>query len=141
MNKLELDITDQHLLGESAKALLQFAGNTKIFALEAVMGAGKTTFIKKICESLGSCDHFSSPTFSIVNEYHYPEGKIFHFDLFRLQTTEELYDIGFEEYLSSGNYCLIEWPALAVALLPKPYLKIEIKLLQNKRYLCSYFME
>ena len=105
------------------------------------MGAGKTTLIKQFCRILGSGDNFSSPTYSIVNEYIYPSGKIFHFDLFRIKSVEELLDIGFDEYMHSGNYCFIEWADMAKGLPPKPYLSIIIKANENNRYLCAQIIK
>ena len=99
------------------------------------MGSGKTTLIKEICKALGSTDHMSSPTFSIVNEYKYTGGKIFHFDLYRLKNLEELLDIGFEDYVYSQNYCLIEWPQLAERYLQNQFIKINISTSENIRYL------
>jgi tRNA threonylcarbamoyladenosine biosynthesis protein TsaE len=83
------------------------------------MGAGKTTLMKSLCKALGSSDEVSSPTFSLVNEYTCPSGKIFHFDLYRLKKSSELLDMGFEEYIDSGHWCFIEWPDLAMEILPK----------------------
>ena len=101
------------------------------------MGAGKTTLIKEFCHQLGSSDNFSSPTFTIVNEYFIPPqpttGKlpqvtcIYHLDLYRLKNFEEVLSIGIQEYLNSGNYCFIEWPELAETLLPPDAVKIFIK--------------
>ncbi|MDO6759433.1 tRNA (adenosine(37)-N6)-threonylcarbamoyltransferase complex ATPase subunit type 1 TsaE [Tamlana sp. 2_MG-2023] len=83
---------------------------TKTILFYGEMGVGKTTLIKKIVESLGSEDEVSSPTFSIVNEYNLKEGKLYHFDLYRLKSTEEAYDFGIEDYLDSDHWKLIEWP-------------------------------
>lgn len=91
------------------------------------MGAGKTTFIKAFCAALGVEDTVSSPTFSIVNEYHYPDGVIYHFDCYRLKNQTEALDLGVEEYLYSGEYCLIEWPEKIPDLLPENYLQINIE--------------
>jgi len=132
---LELDISNLNDISSFAKAILDFAGDTKIFLFDAPMGAGKTTLIKEICIQLGSGDHFSSPTYSIINEYDYPDGKIYHFDLYRLKSQEELLDLGIEEHLSFGNYCLFEWPELVESLIGGNYLKIEIKVNENNRYL------
>ena len=132
---LELNISDLNDISSFAKAILDFAGDTKIFLFDAPMGAGKTTLIKEICIQLGSGDHFSSPTYSIINEYDYPDGKIYHFDLYRLKSQEELLDLGIEEHLGFGNYCLFEWPELAEGLIDGNYLKIEIKVNENNRYL------
>ncbi len=98
----------------------------KILLFYGEMGAGKTTFIKAFCVALGVEDTVSSPTFSIVNEYHYPAGIIYHFDCYRLKSQTEALDLGVEEYLYSGEYCLIEWPEKIPDLLPQNYLKINI---------------
>lgn len=141
MQKLELDISDVTALPEAAKKLIEFAGNIRVFAFYAEMGAGKTTFIKQICKTLGSVDSFSSPTYSIVNEYKAADCKIFHFDLYRLKQPEELLDLGFEEYLDSGNYCFIEWPEIGERFLPSPYLSIIISVIQNNRYLSAQILK
>lgn len=137
MNQLQIDISDLAKLPGAAGQLLKFAGDVRVFLFEAEMGAGKTTFIKQLCSQLGSKDSFSSPTYSIVNEYTYPQGKIYHFDLYRLNTSEELLDIGFEEYIDSGNYCFIEWPEKSKVFLPPDYLRITITKNQNYRYICG----
>ncbi|MDX2172925.1 MAG: tRNA (adenosine(37)-N6)-threonylcarbamoyltransferase complex ATPase subunit type 1 TsaE [Bacteroidota bacterium] len=107
--------------------------NQKIILFDAPMGAGKTTLIKEICKQLGSTDNFSSPTYQLVNEYIFPKGKIYHFDLYRLKSLEELIDIGFEDYISLNNYCFIEWPDFAQVFLQTNFIKVEIKLWQDKR--------
>ena len=132
---LELNITDFTKLPFFAKTILDFAKDTKLFLFYAPMGAGKTTLIKELCNQLGSKDHFSSPTYSIVNEYLYPGGKIYHFDLYRLKSQEELLDLGIEEQLNSGNYCFFEWPELVEAFIPANYFRIEMSMHENKRYL------
>ena len=106
-----------------AEQLLAFANGEKFFIFEGEMAAGKTTLIKAICAALGVNDVVSSPTFSIVNEY---EGPIYHFDFYRLKNLQEAYDIGYEEYFYSGDYCLVEWPTKVQELLPEKYIKIEI---------------
>ena len=118
-----------------AKQLLLL--NQKIMLFNAPMGSGKTTLIKEVCIQLGSTDNFSSPTYQLVNEYIYPKGKIYHFDLYRLKSINELLDIGFEDYISSNNYCFIEWPSLAEEFLKSDFLKIDITVQQNIRYLCA----
>ncbi len=135
MQKLEIDISDVNCLQEAAQKLIEFAGNIKVFTFDAPMGAGKTTLIKQICKTLGSSDNFSSPTYSIVNEYAAPSTKLFHFDLYRVKSPEELLDLGFEEYLDSGNYCFIEWPEIGGRFLPQSYVSIIIDVNQNNRYL------
>ena len=141
MNALELDITDVQKLPDACKKLFDFAGNIKVFAFKAEMGAGKTTFIKELCKVLGSKDNFSSPTYSIMNEYKSPKNKIYHFDFYRMKTLEEIVNIGFGDYIFRDNYCFIEWPDLALSLLPKPYLSIVIKHGQNNRYLSAQIIE
>lgn len=116
-----------------AKQLLLLEPSNKIFLLEGPMGAGKTTLIKEMSKALGSEDNFSSPTFSIVNDYSFPGGKIHHFDLYRIKNEEELFDIGFEEYIHSGNYCFIEWPQLSLDFLKKDYLSVNITVEKDKR--------
>lgn len=132
---LEITIHNQSELPVLAKTILDYFGDQKIIAFDAPMGAGKTTLIKELCRALGSTDDFSSPTYSIVNEYHYPGGKIFHFDLYRLKSMEELMDIGIEEYLDSGHYCFFEWPELIENMIKLNYYKIDIKVNENIRYI------
>jgi len=132
---LEITVTDQNELPGLAEPILRLYNNPKIILLYAPMGAGKTTLIKEFCRQLGSTDNFSSPTYSIVNEYQYPNGKIFHFDLYRLKNIEELMDLGIEEYLNSGHYCIFEWPEMAEEFVKSPCKKIEIEVNENIRYI------
>ena len=98
-----------------------------VICFEGAMGSGKTTLISKLCEKWQVADPISSPTFSIVNHYISPrKGKIFHFDFYRLKNIEEALDIGTEEYLDSGNLCLIEWGERIITLLPH-HAKISIQ--------------
>lgn len=137
MELIRLDISDMSLHQEAAKQLIHFAKEQRIFLFEAPMGAGKTTFIKSLCEFLNVTDTMSSPTYSIVNEYHTnSKSKLYHFDLYRLKSSEELFEIGFEDYVESGNYVFIEWPDLALPFLDS-YLRIIIKIENNNRYLCA----
>ena len=124
-------------LNQVGKTLLE-KSKAKIFLFNGPMGSGKTTLIKELCKILGSKDHFSSPTYSIVNEYSMPGGKIFHFDLYRAATTIELMDLGIEEYLDSGNYCFIEWPELAENLIESDYIKVTLVVEGDKRRLKAY---
>jgi len=123
-----MNFTINHLteLSGAAKALLNFAGDQQLFIFEGEMGAGKTTFIKAVCEELGVEETVSSPTFSIVNEYTAADQIIYHFDFYRIKNLQEAYDIGYEEYFYSGNICLIEWPEKVAELLPEHYVKVEI---------------
>lgn len=126
-----MNLTINHLteLSSAARALLNFAGDQKLFIFEGEMGAGKTTFIKAICEELGVKETVSSPTFSIVNEYDAAGEVIYHFDFYRIKNLQEAYDIGYEEYFYSGDICLIEWPERVAELLPENYIKVEIETL------------
>lgn len=104
-----------------------FLAENPIVLFHGEMGAGKTTFIKAICEALGVTENVSSPTFSIVNEYRSGNGKpIYHFDFYRLNNEQEALDIGTLEYFESGNICLIEWPSQIPNLLPEQYMQINI---------------
>jgi tRNA threonylcarbamoyladenosine biosynthesis protein TsaE len=98
------------------------------------MGAGKTTFIKAICKNLGVIDHVSSPTFAIVNEYLTIKNKtIYHFDFYRLKNEREALEIGIEEYLDSGNLCLLEWASLISTLIPPTHIEINISVLPDNQ--------
>jgi tRNA threonylcarbamoyladenosine biosynthesis protein TsaE len=102
--------------------------SSRIFAFHGELGAGKTTFIKALCEELGVKDVMSSPSFSLVNEYHDEKNNpVYHFDLYRLKSPQEALDIGMEEYLYSGNYCFIEWPERAEELLPEDTVHVTIE--------------
>lgn len=121
-------------LPELAKKLLEFTQDEHFFIFIGDMGAGKTSFIKAFCKVLGVEELVSSPTFSIVNEYQAKEGKVYHFDFYRLKSVKEAYDLGYEDYFYSGAYCLVEWPQLVEDLLPAHYIKVEIKLkTENER--------
>ena len=105
-----------------------------VILFKGEMGAGKTTFIKTICKALDIEDEVSSPTFSIVNEYHSAvQGQVFHFDFYRIEDEEEAYDFGYEEYLFSGQICLVEWPEKISNLLPQKFGLIEIAEHEGKR--------
>ena len=129
-------ILEEHKLEEAVAKLISYAGDTKVFAFHAAMGTGKTTFIKAICRALGVNENMSSPTYSIVNEYHTTKGeKIYHFDLYRLKTPDECMDIGLEEYVESGAYCFIEWPEIAEELILTKFLIVLMEVKENVRYL------
>jgi tRNA threonylcarbamoyladenosine biosynthesis protein TsaE len=124
---MKIEVNQLSELPKAALALLEFAGQEKIFLFEGEMGAGKTTFIKALCEALGVEDLVSSPTFSIVNEYQgRNNSRIYHFDFYRIENLQEAYDIGYEEYFYSGDLCLIEWPEKISELLPESYIRISI---------------
>jgi len=114
------------------KQLLNTPGLKKVITFHAEMGVGKTTFIKEIVKQLGVEDNSSSPTFSLVNEYETLNKEIvYHFDLYRLNSEEEAYDMGIDEYFYSGNWCLIEWPDKTPNLIPIDHAAIHMKTLEN----------
>jgi len=118
----------------TAKKFLEEIGNKKIFAFNGKMGAGKTTFIKAICEVMGVKETINSPTFSIVNEYEAADGRIiYHFDCYRINKIQEALDLGAEEYLYSGNLCFIEWSENIAQLLPDTLVNVDIKEIENKK--------
>ena len=133
-----ISINNTAELNQVAKELLAFAEGQKFFIFQGDMAAGKTTFIKSLCEVLGVEDVVSSPTFSIVNEYESNDGPIYHFDFYRLKNQQEAYDIGYEEYFYSGNYCLVEWPSKVEELLPEEYIKVEITVTGNEQRLFEF---
>ena len=129
-----ITLTSLSELPAIAKQLLQSFDGEKVVAFHGVMGAGKTTLIKALCEALGVQDTISSPTFSIVNEYRTARGeKIYHFDFYRIKSVEEAYDMGYEEYFYSKAYCFIEWPEKIEELMPLTYEKVTIEVKGDKR--------
>ncbi|MBO4607045.1 MAG: tRNA (adenosine(37)-N6)-threonylcarbamoyltransferase complex ATPase subunit type 1 TsaE [Prevotella sp.] len=116
-------------LAQAAKTFVEHIDDKTIFAFYGKMGAGKTTFIKAICEQLGVEDVITSPTFAIVNEYQSATTgeQIFHFDFYRVKKIEEVYDMGYEDYFYSGALCFIEWPELIEDLLPEDTVKVRIE--------------
>ena len=119
-----------HSLEDIKRAASEFValiGERRIFAFYGNMGAGKTTFIKAICEELGVTDAVSSPTFAIVNEYASTMGSIYHFDFYRIKRSSEVLDLGFEDYAYSGNLCLMEWPELIEEFLPEETVDVHIE--------------
>ena len=125
-----------------AREILRTMPGEVVFAFYGEMGAGKTTFIKAFCEVLGSNDVVSSPTFSLVNEYEGSGGQVlFHFDFYRIKKLEEVFDMGFEEYVYSGNYCFLEWPERITELLPEKYVNISIEVLNSKERKITWFLQ
>ena len=124
---MEIRIDNLVHINEAAKQFVAAMGDNTIFAFYGHMGAGKTTFIKAICEELGVKDVITSPTFAIVNEYTDGQGEpVYHFDFYRIKKQEEVYDIGFEDYVESGSVCLMEWPELIEDILPADTVKVSI---------------
>ena len=124
---MEIIIKNIGQIGEAACQFVSQIGERRVFAFYGSMGAGKTTFIKAICEELGVSDVVTSPTFAIVNEYTTDSGqRIYHFDFYRIKKLEEVYDMGCEDYLYSDALCFIEWPELLEGLLPDDAVKVNI---------------
>ena len=124
---MEIKINSLSEISSAAKQFVAAMGDNTIFAFYGHMGAGKTTFIKAICEELGVKDVITPPTFAIVNEYTDGQGEpVYHFDFYRIKKQEEVYDIGFEDYVESGSVCLMEWPELIEDILPADTVKITI---------------
>ena len=135
MNFVLKDISD---IDTAAKIFTEKFGNKKIFAFYGEMGAGKTTFIKSICKSMGVTGAITSPTFSLVNEYKTDSGLlIYHFDFYRIKNIEEAYDFGYEDYFYSGNICFIEWPELIESLLPEDVVEVRFTIDENEQRLIS----
>ena len=122
---MEIKITDITQIDEAARQFVSQIGDRRVFAFYGSMGAGKTTFIKAVCEQLGVQDVITSPTFAIVNEYM-SNSPIYHFDFYRIKKLEEVYDMGYEDYFYSGSLCFIEWPELIEELLPEDAVKVSI---------------
>ena len=119
-------------LTEIAAAISDEYKEDQIFAFYGKMGSGKTTLIKEICQQKGVTGNITSPTFAIINEYITDKKEIlYHFDFYRIETPEEVFDLGYEDYFFSGKICLIEWPELIENLLPENYIKITIEEKEN----------
>ena len=124
---MNIRIDDLDHIREAAREFIQHIGDHRVFAFYGKMGAGKTTFVKAICEELGVSDVITSPTFAIINEYSLPEGTpLYHFDFYRIKKLEEVYDMGYEDYFYSGALCFIEWPELIEEILPDDAVRVSI---------------
>ena len=125
---------------EAAREFVANIGESTVFAFYGKMGAGKTTFIKAVCEELGVEDVITSPTFAIVNEYRSETSGelIYHFDFYRVKKIEEVYDMGFEDYFYSGALCFIEWPELCEEVLPEDTVKVTIEETPDSSRLISF---
>ena len=124
---MEIQIKSLDDIQQAARMFIDNMGESKVYAFYGKMGAGKTTFIKAICEQLGVDDVITSPTFAIVNEYEGDDKTIYHFDFYRIKKIEEVYDMGYEDYFYSGNICFIEWPELIEELLPLDTTRVNIQ--------------
>lgn len=129
---MEYMVNHPEELAKVAKEAVSSFGDSRVFLFYGNMGAGKTTFIKTLCEALGVTDTTSSPTFSIVNEYDSPHGPVYHFDFYRLRDEHEAFDMGYEEYLYSGQYCFIEWPDKIPNLLPPDAKQVNIDIVSTE---------
>ena len=135
---MEIRIENKENLAAAARKFVDEMGENRVFAFYGKMGAGKTTFIKAICEALGVEDVVTSPTFAIVNEYADAQGEpVYHFDFYRIKNLREAYDIGCEEYFYSGYPCFIEWPELVEELLPENVVTVRIEVQDDESRVVS----
>ena len=125
---MEIRIDNIGNIRQAARQFIDHRGTGKVFAFYGKMGAGKTTFIKAVCEELGVEDVITSPTFAIVNEYTSSTTgeSIFHFDFYRIKKIDEVFDMGYEDYFYGGSLCFLEWPELIEELLPEDVTKVTI---------------
>ncbi len=114
-------------LSNVAKQILEVIGERRIVLFKGEMGAGKTTLIKAICRQLNVTDNVSSPTFSVVNEYHSANEVIYHFDFYRINNLREVYDMGYEEYFFSGHRCFVEWPEKIEGIINFDYILVQVE--------------
>jgi tRNA threonylcarbamoyladenosine biosynthesis protein TsaE len=139
MKTKTIEIKGLKTLDKAAAQFLTEVNSFKNIAFYGPMGAGKTTFIRAICKQLGVEDVVTSPSFALINEYMDGEGNpVFHFDFYRLKSATEALDIGFEEYIESGCYCFMEWPAKIEELLPEDTLKVQIEVLDKNNRRISF---
>ena len=137
---MEYTIHSLDEINQAASLFIHSMKDKTIFAFYGNMGAGKTTFIKAVCEQLGVTDVVNSPSFSIINEYSLPEQKkkIYHFDFYRIKKENEVYDIGYEDYFYSGNLCFLEWPELVEDLLPENTVRVHIQVQKDLSRVISF---
>ena len=125
---MEIKIQDLGSIHAAAQEFISQMGESRIFAFYGTMGAGKTTFVKALCEEMGVTDTVNSPTFAIVNEYDTPTGRpVYHFDFYRIKRLAEVYDMGYEDYFYGRGICFIEWPELIEELLPEETVCVTIE--------------
>jgi ATPase, YjeE family len=130
---MDIEVEGLDTLPDVAGQVLAEAGEHRVFLLYGEMGAGKTTFVKAMCQRLGVKDETSSPTFAIINEYTAPDGPVYHFDFYRIRSEHEALDMGYEEYFYSGAYCFVEWPERIPGLLPADAVTIGISIYPDGR--------
>lgn len=134
-----IKLNSQEELKTAAKQILADYPDQRVFAFHGEMGAGKTTLIKELCRQMDVQQEVSSPTFALVNEYFSPsQGPVYHFDFYRIETIEEVFDIGYEDYFYSDNYCFLEWPELITELLPENFVYLKIEITGPEQRLISY---
>lgn len=123
---MKIEIKSLGDIDKAAKEFLAATEGKRHFAFYGSMGAGKTTFIKAVCEQLGTTDIVSSPTFAIINEYASAAGRIFHFDFYRIKNLEEAYNLGYEDYFFGDEYCFVEWPEKIEDIMPEHFTTVKI---------------
>ncbi|MBO7433959.1 MAG: tRNA (adenosine(37)-N6)-threonylcarbamoyltransferase complex ATPase subunit type 1 TsaE [Salinivirgaceae bacterium] len=123
---MKIEIKSLSDIDKAAKEFLVANEGKRHFAFYGSMGAGKTTFIKAVCEQLGTTDIVSSPSFAIINEYASAAGRIFHFDFYRIKNLEEAYNLGYEDYFFGDEYCFVEWPEKIEDIMPEHFTTVKI---------------
>ncbi|TKG92380.1 tRNA (adenosine(37)-N6)-threonylcarbamoyltransferase complex ATPase subunit type 1 TsaE [Puteibacter caeruleilacunae] len=130
--KFSVEISSIEEIEIAAKKFVECFTEPRVFAFYGKMGAGKTTFIKAVCEELGAQDYVTSPSFAIINEYTTTKvGEIYHFDFYRIKSLEEAFDLGYEDYFYSGKYSFIEWPEKIETLLPPNVVHVTVEELES----------
>ena len=124
MKRIEIDSLSE--LERVAEEILSSIGERRVVLLSGGMCAGKTTLVSRIASKLGAEDTVTSPTFALVNQYEGREGTIYHFDFYRINRVEEVFDLGYEEYFYSGELCFVEWPEMVEGLLPEDAMEVRI---------------
>ncbi len=124
MNRIEIDSLSD--LPRVAEAVIESLEGRRVVLLQGSMGAGKTTLVSRIAALLGAEDTVTSPTFALVNQYEGSECRIYHFDFYRINRIEEVFDLGYEEYFYSGDLCFVEWPEMIEPLIPDDAMVVRI---------------
>ncbi|MBO5878608.1 MAG: tRNA (adenosine(37)-N6)-threonylcarbamoyltransferase complex ATPase subunit type 1 TsaE [Alistipes sp.] len=124
MKRIEIDSLSE--LTRVAESIIEELGERRVVLLRGSMGAGKTTLVSRIAKCLGAEDTVTSPTFALVNQYEGTQMRIYHFDFYRIDRIEEVFDLGYEEYFYSGDLCLVEWPEKIEELIPDSVMEVRI---------------